>query len=130
MRRTLLIGLLLALGTAATAYAGLKENTPVVVTKAADGSGNFFGALHTARNSNDNKMSIFCRVFLNPGAPPLVQCAATDGRGRSLMCSTTDPTLVQVVHIITNNSLLNVSVSADGQCSQIIVRNGSTFAGV
>jgi len=130
MRKMILVGAM-TIGLASVAYAGFKTSAAVTITKAADGSGNFFGNLHAARNSaDDTKSRLYCRIQLNPFEPPVAVCGATNKAGVTLTCSTGNATFIEVIKAMTVNSHLNVAVSASGHCDHIFLRNDSAYPGI
>ena len=54
-------------------------------------------------------------------------CYATDARGVSGFCLTSDPALLAVIATLQGDSLVNFNWNANGVCIQVDVRQGSSL---
>ena len=130
MRKALLL-LPLVLGLVGAAHAGFKTSAPVTIIKNADGSGWFFGNLHAARNSSDSRARIYCRIHLNSASePPYAQCGATDPNNVTMSCYSSNRDFIESIKAMTVNSHINVTVTANGDCDRLLVRNDSAYPGI
>lgn len=112
---------LLALGSA-TAFAGLVQPAPVVVTLNPDGSGTAFGDMATARFSDNDVEFIGCGVrrISGPGGPILFAfCQATTADEVAGFCETEDPVLVESIDGLSDYSFITFGWNADGTCRAI-----------
>jgi hypothetical protein len=113
-----------ALGLCSTAFAGAKQDAPVVYWPGAFITV-MYGSLGSARNSADTVQSIGCYTH-GSGAT----CYATDARGQSGSCTTTNAAHLAAIHSMNNDAhlLFAWENGGDGHCEFVIVRNYSYLA--
>lgn len=110
---------LIALSTAAVA--GTKTNTDTVINDTIQMAS---GSLSSARSSADTLQFVFCELYASTG---VIGCRARNSAGVLRTCSTTDATFVKTVQMINNSSYVSFWWDASGNCTNILVRNGSNY---
>lgn len=115
-----------ALAFSGATYAGLATVSPVTIYTETTGTPAARGSLRDARNSADSVAYIGCWVLVLPGASgggtAFGACMARDASGNFLMCSTSDPAMVQVAGSINAASFVRFIVGPDGSsCSSVQV---------
>ena len=126
MKRSLLWGLALALGiSGGVALAGQRESDPVYVdTSTPSGQ----GTVGDPRSSTDTHQYIGCGVTSYASGGSYASCSATDANGKSAYCYTYNADLRQAVLGIKGDSYVAFFGSKTGECTAIIVTNGSSYA--
>jgi hypothetical protein len=121
-----------ALGVSASVMAGVRSTTRTVVvnptTRFAEGQ------LAGARASVDGNQYIGCSTWAKDELPNQDGgtfrqgiCYATDARGVSAFCLTSDPALLAVIATLQGDSLVNFNWNTSGVCIQVDVRQGSSL---
>lgn len=117
--RTALAVSLLALSV--NAIAGTKTNTATVINDAVQMAS---GSLSSARTSADTLQFISCELYATSGT---ITCKARNSAGTQRNCTTTDPVYVKTVQMINISSYVAFWWDAAGNCTNILVRNGSNY---
>ena len=125
-RKNLVIAAVLsALAIPSLASAGLQSVLLTVrVHKYSSGSGYFYGALGSARNSSDSRQYIGCHVSNDNVAG----CSARDQSGTSASCTTQISAQIATIKNVTDSSYVFASFGANGQCTSVTVSNRSYYA--
>jgi hypothetical protein len=121
-----------ALAVSASVMAGVRSTLRTVVvnqtTRFAEGQ------LAGARASSDGNQYIGCSTWAKDDLPGQDGggsrqgiCYATDARGVSGFCLTSDPALLAVIATLQGDSLVNFNWNASGACIQVDVRQGSSL---
>ena len=120
--KILLSGLPILLITS-MALGGYVQPAPVQVTLNADGSGQAFGDMVTARFAANDVEFIGCGVrSFSDGAGGVVHfgfCQGADSAGVKGFCSTFDPAILDVMKAITDKSFVIFEWDASGICTRI-----------
>ncbi|MBC8085643.1 MAG: hypothetical protein H7Z40_00140 [Phycisphaerae bacterium] len=111
------IGAALALGIGANAYAGLNTLFQVTINDPAMFANGDVSLVH---NTPDPIQFIFCE---SQGSS--ARCLARNVAGIVRTCSTANPAHLAAIHSIGTDSFLQFSWNAVGQCTAVMVRNGS-----
>ena len=83
------------------------------------------GSMAGARYSADFQQTIACKSH-TLSAYSWTTCYATDSAGRSLLCGSGDGKFLEVVHAMTDSSLISFEVDLNGtSCRSIVVYQGS-----
>jgi hypothetical protein len=107
-------------GCVGLAVAGTKTHTATVIN---DTFQYAQGSLSSARSSSDTLQFIYCELY----AAGNIQCRARDSAGNLRTCSTSDPNYVKAVQMINISSFVFFSWDAAGNCTNLLVRNGSNY---
>jgi hypothetical protein len=126
MKRSLVIGTLMVLGLGGVALAGVHERDPVYVDTSSYPSGQ--GTVGDPRSSVDTHQYIGCSATSYASGGSYASCSATDANGKSAYCYTYNADLRQAVLGIKGDSYVAFFGSPSGQCTTIIVSNGSSYA--
>ena len=106
-RISLMLGvILLVMLFSGSAFAGLKQTLPVIVTNSV-----FMGSIGTARNSADNTQFIACR---DHGS--FATCSARNSTGTTKSCTTTNATYLAVIRGMDDSSYLSTKFDSRGTC--------------
>ena len=130
MRRKLIaIGLLTL--SSSIAMAGLVKTVPVTVTVNADGSGSANGSMASARASGNDVEYIGCGVrrYANAagGADAYGFCQASDAKGVTAYCFTTNADLLDSFENVADYSFVTFNYDAEGQCQLVGVSTQSFY---
>jgi len=127
MKRSVVLGTMMMLGLSGVALAGLRESDAVYVnSSSASPSGQ--GTVGDPRSSVDTHQYIGCGVTSYAAGGSYASCSATDANGKSAYCYTYDADLRQTVLGIKGDSYVAFFGNASGQCTAILVTNGSSYA--
>lgn len=134
--RNIQVGPLLAavatFGVSASVTAGVRETARTVVVNQTTRFAQ--GHLAGARASSDGAQYIGCSTWAKDDLPNQDGgtyrqgiCYATDARGVSAFCMTSDPALLAVIATLQGDSLVNFNWNASGVCIQVDIRQGSSL---
>lgn len=131
IRIRVLVAAVAALGVSASVMAGVRQTFRTVVnqtTRYAEGQ------LAGARASGDGNQYIGCSMWAQDPSPDqdggttrAGVCYATDSRGISGFCVTSDPALLEVIATVQGDSLVSFNWNANSTCTHIDVRQGSSL---
>ena len=131
------VGAGLLCGAIGTARAGLRS-TGFTVNISALGR-LAYGQLGDIRSSGDIVEFLQCQVdSVAPGEPSIVKnaipgvtsvtCSGHDGGSQQFTCTSTSPALITAALSIHSDSYLFVSYDGSGNCTEIMVQNGSQYS--
>jgi hypothetical protein len=127
-----LVAAVAALGASASVMAGVRETARTVVVNQTTRFAQ--GHLAGARASTDGTQYIGCSTWARDDLPNQDGgtyrqgiCYATDARGVSAFCMTSDPALLSVIATLQGDSLLNFNWNSSGVCVQVDIRQGSSL---
>jgi hypothetical protein len=87
-----------------------------------DASRHAYGTMTDARGSSDNQQAIGCYHNATNGG-----CYATNSSGLSRTCSTSNPSLLNVIRAIGPESYIYFQWNTDGTCNYVLIENSSRF---
>lgn len=108
----------------AAANAGMKTHTATIVNVNADGSGSASGSFSSAREDASGIVYIQCELY---AASTSISCRARNSAGLSLSCFTSDPIYLNALHMLNDSAYLAFWRDTAGNCTNIMVRNGSNY---
>jgi hypothetical protein len=115
------IGLAAAM-CASTSFAGAGQGYFQGVGIHRYGSYNYFeGSLPGARFSSDPHQNIGCFTYASAGGAQAAECYATDASWLSVVCMTSDPSLVAVAGRASMGSSIIVTYDGQANCTYISV---------
>jgi hypothetical protein len=121
------VGLAAAACLATSVALGGATNTPVVyVWPDASGGGTIYGSVAGARYSLDSTESIECATEGVAGSAT-ASCWALTSTRQYASCATSDPSLIEIIGRVNSTSLIEVSYDSSGNCTFVLVENGSPF---
>jgi hypothetical protein len=110
------------------AYAGIKADLSVSLTKNSDGTAFMAGSLGSTRNSSSPSAQMGCHVAAFAGSTTrIASCFGNDGTS-VLSCSTADPAVVETISSVSGDSLVDINIDAKGTCTTVTVQNESWIA--
>jgi len=124
MKKTWMIGAIAAavMCSAVGAYAGLKVNSPAMVSPTFAIAG-----MSDTRASNDVNADVGCTVAHIAANAIIAFCSISDATGATKTCVSSDPTMIQSVASITANSTIRMIFDASGNCTQLYIDNYSAY---
>jgi hypothetical protein len=97
-------------------------NGPVCDTSYCAASGSLVGARYSA----DRKQVIGCQLFARRNESPIITCYARNSSGKSAVCSSTDPELVDQTQRMTDSSFIFFEAQrSTAACRNIQILNSS-----
>ena len=110
-----------------SATAGIKTDSPVLVSFNPDGSGGASGALGTARNSANQVEFIGCVLHGSRGNV-FASCSVRDAAGTFMGCVARDPAFLEVLKSVTSDAVISFFWDAQGNCTEIAIETASNDA--
>jgi hypothetical protein len=104
-----------------TSLAGERDNFPIninIASRVADGQ------MGSVRASPDAFQVIGCGLGFG-GVSPIASCHASDAAGTSIMCTSTDPGIVQVISALTPSSFIEFFWDDAGNCTTVAISTDS-----
>jgi hypothetical protein len=126
MKRRFAIALVLGLAAASTAHAGKKETLDITITKQADGSGIFKGALGSVRNSSSTTSYVMCGTLITD-LLGFAYCSASNGT-TTATCMAKVTALADLIQKLKSDDYIQVNFNAAGECTTVQVVTSSTLA--
>ena len=108
------------------AHAGFQATWPLQIEPHPDGTIAFWGSLGSVRNSADWSEEIGCNVLYQLGQWPVGYCYAVQDSPQGkvdVSCHTSDPWMLVAIQSIGTDSMLHITIDAEGRCSRIRVQN-------
>ena len=124
MKRAM-VALVVALGLATVAHAGLRNTVGVTVDTV---NHKAFGALGEARNSADAIQAAGCQTSIVAGGTYSLLCFAVDATGVEVMCTSTNKQFIQTAQALGTDAAFAFSYDpTNGTCKTLLVFNASEF---
>jgi hypothetical protein len=128
MKKLACLGMLASLVAVPAAFAGYKESSTLVVTRAPSGAVYVEGSsLGEVRNSSNSTEFVGCYLAAGSGLTA-VQCMARSSNGTVGVCYSYAPEIVAAVQTLTDASAISfVAKASDGSCESVQVRTISSL---